>query len=233
MKDTLAQRILNFNSNLPQSMALPNHVKPLYPFNNADVIKSTTLFYNQYYTDNHCRILILGINPGRFGAGVTGIPFTDPVQLETHCGIKNPFNKKTELSSIYIYQSIAAYGGPETFYRQFVFGSLSPIGYIRDNKNLNYYDDKELQTTLEPFIIDAIKKQIEWGCSTDVCICLGEGKNYKYLQKLNHKHHFFKQILPLPHPRFILQYRRKRLIEFLDQYQNTFITALASLKQTH
>jgi len=32
-------------------------------------------FYHKYYNDYNSRLLILGINPGRFGGGLTGIPF--------------------------------------------------------------------------------------------------------------------------------------------------------------
>lgn len=39
---------------------------------------------------------ILGINPGRFGAGTTGIAFIDPIRLENECGINNSFPKKVE-----------------------------------------------------------------------------------------------------------------------------------------
>ena len=49
------------------------------------------------------RHLLLGINPGRFGGGVTGIPFTDPIRLQNVCGIENNFEKKQELSSVFIY----------------------------------------------------------------------------------------------------------------------------------
>ena len=46
-------------------------------------------------------------------------------------------------------------------------------------------------------------------------------KNFKYLSALNNKHHFFKTIVPLSHPRFIMQYRRKQKKEFIDLYINS------------
>jgi hypothetical protein len=45
-------------------------------------MKICSSFYQKYYADNKKRSLIIGINPGRFGAGVTGIPFTDPIRLK-------------------------------------------------------------------------------------------------------------------------------------------------------
>ncbi|MGB3465178.1 MAG: hypothetical protein WBA74_07910, partial [Cyclobacteriaceae bacterium] len=52
----------------------------------------------------------------------------------------------------------------------------------------------------------------------DKIYSLGQGKNIKYLEYLNKKYQLFGEIVPLPHPRWILQYRRKRKDEFLDLY---------------
>ena len=93
--------------------------------------KPANSFYTKYYSDNNKRILLLGINPGRFGGGVTGIPFTDPVRLEKVCGIKNDFQKKQELSSVFIYEMIEAYGGAEKFYKQFYISAVSPLGFVK------------------------------------------------------------------------------------------------------
>ena len=43
----------------------------------------------------------------------------------------------------------------------------------------------------------------------DVAFSLGKGTNYKFLKKLNEDHQFFDKVIPLPHPRWIMQYRRK------------------------
>jgi len=47
---------------------------------------------------------------------------------------------------------------------------------------------------------------------------LGTGKNYKFLQNLNKKENFAQHIVPLEHPRFIMQYRVKRKEEFIEKY---------------
>ena len=106
------------------------------------------------------RISIFGINPGRFGAGLTGISFTDPIRLELVCGIKNDLKKKPEPSSRFVYKVIEAYGGVEKFYNDFYVTAVSPLGFTEDGNNLNYYDYKSLVAAAEPFIIDSIKKQI-------------------------------------------------------------------------
>ncbi|MBK9960964.1 MAG: DUF4918 family protein [Saprospiraceae bacterium] len=36
--------------------------------------------------------------------------------------------------------------------------------------------------------------------------------------KLNEKHHWFKEIQALPHPRFIMQYKRKYKLAYIQKY---------------
>ncbi|MEQ8425836.1 MAG: DUF4918 family protein, partial [Cyclobacteriaceae bacterium] len=177
---------------------------------------------SKYYSDTHPRTFILGINPGRLGAGLTGIPFTDPVKLENDCGIPNSLSKKRELSADFIYQMIDAFGGKEKFYSKFYFGSVSPLGFTRDDKNLNYYDDPKLQHAVFPFILESLGAQIAFGLNRKVAYCLGEGKNFKFLSKLNTKEKYFDNIIPLAHPRFIMQYKRKKVHLYLDDYLKKF-----------
>ncbi|MCB0575946.1 MAG: DUF4918 family protein, partial [Saprospiraceae bacterium] len=153
-----------------------------------------------------------------FGAGVTGVPFTDPIRLEAECGIKNDFAKKPELSSGFVWMFINAYGGPDTFCRDFYITSISPLGFVREGKNINYYDDRGLQKAVEPFIIRNIRTQLELGARRETALCLGEGQNFAYFQKLNAVQGFFREIIPLPHPRWVMQYRRKRVDEFVGKY---------------
>ena len=183
-----------------------------------DVKQACISFYNKFYNDNNKRHLLIGINPGRFGGGVTGIPFTDPIRLEKICEIQNDFQKKQELSSVFIYEMIEAFGGASIFYKQFYFSAVSPLGFVKQGKNLNYYDDKILMKRIEPFVIDCMNKQIAFGLKTDVCFCIGEGENLKYLQKLNATYKWFDKIKSLSHPRFIMQYKVKRKEEFIQQY---------------
>lgn len=215
---SFAEQVLSFYGNLEIKTPLPNGVVVMNPFRNAESFSYCTRFYQKFYNDENERSIILGINPGRHGGGVTGIPFTDPIKLEDCCGIPNPFLKKPELSADFIYTMINAYGGPEIFYRNFYFSAISPLGFMKDGKNLNYYDIKELQTALRGFIIDSLTKQMSFGIKKSICYCLGEGENLKYLNRLNDELKVFKSVVPLAHPRFIMQYRRKRVNEYVDTY---------------
>ena len=118
----------------------------------------------------------------------------------------------------YIYQMMAAFGGLEKFYNRFYFNSVCPLGYTKQGKNLNYYDLPELQEAVTGFIVNSLKRQLQFGIHTEVAYCLGEGKNYKFLSRLNEEYHFFKKIIPLAHPRFIMQYKRKQVKEYIDDY---------------
>jgi hypothetical protein len=216
---TFAENVLKFYQSLDLSThKLPKDVVVLNPYQDKNAFDLTRKFFTKFYSDTQPRKIIIGINPGRFGGGMTGIPFTDPIRLERQCGILNDLPKKPELSSDFIYRMIEVFGGPEKFYGQYFISSASPLGFTKDGKNLNYYDQKDLQDAVYDFIVQSIKTQLTFGISTDVAFCLGEGQNYKFLQALNKEHKFFGQIVPLPHPRFIMQYRRKRLNEFVNHY---------------
>ena len=188
------------------------------PFKDNYTFKICNKFYKKYYCDNNSRHLILGINPGRFGGGITGIPFTDPLRLKSVCGIESNFQKKQELSSVFIYEMIACFGGAHSFYNQFYISSICPLGFTKHNKNLNYYDDKILEKNIRDFVIDCLLKQLNFGINQEVVFCMGEGKNYAYFSKLNSELKFFDKIIPLPHPRFIMQYKLKKKDEYIERY---------------
>lgn len=222
----LYKQINAFNNHLLPPTELPDEVEVLNPFSNPETEQLSSSFYQKFYNDTHTRTLIFGINPGRLGAGITGVPFTDPINLREYCGIDNSLNQKHELSSQYIYNVINSYGGVHAFYRDFLFTAVCPHGLVKEGKNINYYDSKKLEKALYSFIVESIKQQLTFGINTTYCICLGEGANFRFLNKLNNEHHFFEEILPLAHPRYILQYKRKQLNNYIDEYIKALKTTL-------
>ncbi len=214
---TFAERTLTFYKQLTLSTNLPEGIEVLNPYSHVETMASCKAFYTKFYNDNKNRRILFGINPGRFGAGVTGIPFTDPVHLEKACGISNNFDKKPELSSKFIYLLIENMGGVIPFYRHYYIGAVSPLGFVKNGKNFNYYDNRLLEHSLKPFIIKNMVRQVALGINTDKCFCLGNGKNLAYLQKLNAELKIFGEIVSLPHPRWVMQYRRKQLQKYLDE----------------
>jgi len=217
----LAEHIINFYKSL-KPPRLPKGIDILFPQQNRDVIKVVETFFYKFYSDTYSRHLVFGINPGRFGAGTTGINFTAPKQLKEFCGIEHSFKSQTELSAEFIYDSILAFGGTKEFYENYFITSVSPLGFIKNGVNLNYYDDKNLRRAVTPFIISNIQKQIALGFKTDFCICIGGDKNLKFFSAINEEHKFFGEIVPLPHPRFIMQYRRKQKEKYIQQYLLAF-----------
>lgn len=223
MSLSLADKIIHFNLNL-QPPALPGNIGLLFPQQQEEVKKIIREFYTKYYGSSKKRGLIFGINPGRFGAGITGINFTAPKQLTDYCSIQHPFKQTSELSAEFIYAMIEAYGGAAAFYGDWFISPVSPLGFVKNGKNINYYDDKDLLKTVLPFIIDNIQQVVAMGFKTGTCFCIGGDKNYSFLSSLNEKHQWFNNIVPLPHPRFIMQYRRKEKEQYIQQYISALST---------
>lgn len=226
--ETTAEKIIHFNSHLAFTGKLPPGIRIMNPFREQPgVMDIMQQFYRKFYDDNRPRQMIVGINPGRFGAGVTGVPFTDSQRLADPCGIVIPGVRTFEPSSVYVYDVIAAYGGPERFYGDFYIGSMSPLGFTAlkpggKEVNYNYYDSKALTDAVYDFMISSLRKQLQMGIDQRIGYCLGTGKNADFVIKLNKKEKFFEEIVPLEHPRFIMQYRSKRKQEYIDKYLAAF-----------
>ena len=218
---SFADRSVSFFLNLSQPSNLPKNIHTMNPYETEDVKKIVIEFYKKYFNDNSKRILALGINPGRFGGGITGVSFTDPIALENFCGIKNSFVKKKEISSEFIYSFITKFGGAEKFYSKCFISALYPLALIKDGLNYNYYDGKRLYKILKPAIVDSVKTQIDFGSRTDFVICLGR-KNSLYLKEINDEQKFFGKIIVLDHPRYIMQYKRKSMSKYLEEYLQAF-----------
>ncbi|SDG90808.1 protein of unknown function [Dyadobacter soli] len=222
---TFGEHVIRFHEQLIYSgSALPNGIGVINPF-----IESTTamdnlrVFAQRYLGDQKQRRIILGINPSRLGAGVTGIPFTDTKRLVSECKI--PYNGKQthEISSVFMYEMINAFGGVSDFYSQFYINSPFPLAITKINSegkeiNYNYYDSAALTKAVYPFIVKSMRQLIDLGIATDTCFCLGTGQNAKFLKQLNDDHGFFGKIIPLEHPRFIMQYKSASKSLYIEKY---------------
>src|SRR5688500_15388313 len=104
---TFGEKVLKFYRELSIRDPLPEGIEVLNPYQQQEAFEVCKAFYCKFYDDDLKRFLILGINPGRYGAGLTGIPFTDPIKLEAVFGIQNTFPKKAELSADFIHAVIA------------------------------------------------------------------------------------------------------------------------------
>jgi hypothetical protein len=219
---TVADQITEFLFHLRFPLDLAKGVQVLDVHKDEAVKDACRAFYRKFYGDKRKRHLLIGINPGRFGGGITGIPFTDPVRLEKDCGIPNEWAKKQELSSVFMYEMIEAYGGPKAFYRDIYISAVSPLGFVKDGKNLNYYDDRELKESIRPFVVRCMEEQLAFGLCREACFVIGEGENLKYFTALNKEYRWFQTVEALAHPRFIMQYKLKFKQDYIGKYLATF-----------
>jgi len=223
MSQTFGKRAIEYNRNLHHSGELPKEFQVINPFmENPETMEVTEQFYHKFYHDFDRRKFIIGINPSRHGAGVTGVPFTDTKRLESVCGIKMESARTHEVSSVFMYDMIAQYGGAKKFYKQFYINSPFPLAIIRQAKsgswlNANYYDDSLLFNKVKKFMIQSLKEQIELGLDTSEVYVLGK-KNATFIHKLNKEEKMFDRIVSLEHPRYIQQYKFKERQIYIDKY---------------
>ena len=183
-------------------------------------------FYNKFYNDNNKRKFIIGINPGRHGAGTTGVPFTDTKRLRSICGIEMTTAYTHEVSSVFVYEMIEQYGGVNKFYKDFYINSPFPLAIIRQNNNnkwvnANYYDESYLFNMTKPFMLSILKKELELGLKNEEVFVLGK-KNADFIKKMNKEVKLFDTITVLEHPRYIQQYKSKEKQLYIDKYLKAF-----------
>lgn len=230
MKNTFADRVITFNKSLIYSGKLPPGFDVLNPFNdNPETTIVMQQFYKEFYNDNKKRKFIIGINPSRHGAGVTGVPFTDTKRLESVCKIKMQSAHTHEVSSVFMYDMIQSYGGAKSFYSDFYINSPFPLAIVRKKNNTwlnaNYYDDATLFLMLKDYMIETLKKHINLGLITSEVFILGK-KNALFISEINKKANLFKKMTVLDHPRFIQQYKSKEKLNYINKYLNAFRSAV-------
>ena len=227
INETYFEKIIKFNKTLENfSVELPDGFEIINPFNgkqSESVWKVVETFYSKFYNDTNKRHIILGSSPARCGSAVIGIPFEDAKHLEQETGICIDHFKINKSSSNFLFEVIERYGGFSEFYKNFYMNFVCPLGITRINEkgrkvNCNYYENRELQNALEPFILNSLQTQLNFELEKSTCICIGSGENYSFLEKLNNKYNLFKKIISLEHPRYIMQYNSNRKDEYIDKY---------------
>ena len=227
IKKSFGEKVIDFNSRLHYKGLLPKGFAVLNPFfDNPETMEVMSAFYRKFYGDQLKRKFIIGINPSRHGAGLTGVPFTDTKRLDSFCGIKMKSAYSHEVSSVFMYDMIGAYGGVEKFYRDFYINSPFPLAIIKEAgggkwTNANYYDDKNLMDLTSSFMIESMQHHFSLGLNTDEVFVLGK-KNAECLARLNQKHQLFKNMVVLEHPRYIQQYKFRDRQFYIDKYLELF-----------
>src|SRR5690554_1070871 len=229
MKLTFGEKVIEYNKQLDFTGELPEGFYVLNPYtDNPETWVVMQQFYRKYYHDHQIRKLLIGINPSRNGAGVTGVPFTDTKRLESVCGIPMSSAHTHEISSVFMYEMIEAFGGATSFYSRFYINSPFPLAIVKKSAkgnwvNTNYYDDKQLFYCLKEFMVQTLKAHINMGIDTTEAFVLGK-KNARYIHQLNQEEKLFKKLTVLEHPRYIQQYKSKEKQLYIDSYLQTLLS---------
>jgi len=128
------------------------------------------LFNKTFYRNNYPKTVLCGINPGKNGAGKTGVPFIDFISLSKM--LKDVNRKDTERSAQFFYEIVEEIG-IERFYNSFYVTNISWVGYVKENKNLNYYD---LPINVKAFIYDTFKYEMKIVSPTTIISLSGKVK---------------------------------------------------------
>ncbi|WP_283679518.1 uracil-DNA glycosylase family protein [Lentilactobacillus sp. Marseille-Q4993] len=218
------EKLSNFKIGLPKGYTLIN---PYSGVNKILVKQVSSIFYKKYYDDNRKRRLIIGSSPARRGTAITEIPFEDAEDIAKETGLSPAGFHISKASSSFLKSIMTEYGGKPKFYQNFYLSFVFPLGISRTNSNnhevnCNFYESSQLRELLTPYIKTFLEAQLNLGIDTSVCYCIGSGDNYKFLSKINDSCGFFKEIIPLEHPRFITQYNSKNV----EMYKQKYISAL-------
>ena len=216
---TLAQALIEHHVQLGDLPTIPEGVDWILPYEKPELMDIFTAFHERYYPDSEKRDLILGINPGRLGTGQTSLPFTDPPSLEKLKLTKHELSGAPELSAQFIHAMIAEAGGYRSFFSKYYVSSICPLGFTKDGINYNYYDHPDLQQSVSELIDHHLLSLLKI-LNPDQIIILGKGKNARYFRQWVDRHAEKRSasISILPHPRWIMQYRRKAYREHMRHY---------------
>jgi len=174
-------------------------------------------FCHQYYGSAVPRVVLCGINPGRHGAGKTGIPFVDYKSLSQL--ISGVDRQDSESSAKFFFQVMRRFG-VNNFSHSFYVTNVASVGFMRDGKNLNY---NELPKSALKMVERNFLQEMEIVQPTHV-ISLGE-----VVQQTVRK------LLPasvdcsmrLPHPSWITTYRGKEM----DKWVMWYLAVLENFRQ--
>ena len=180
--------------------------------------KIVDAFWDRYYARRVPRIVVCGINPGRFGAGKTGIPFLDFASLsQLMPGVDRHDSEK---SAAFFCQVIQSYGS-EAFFRDFYVTNVASVGFLRDGRNLNYHDlPAAAQATVEANFCEEMKM-----VNPTQVISLGTAVQHTARKLLSPD---IDCSLRLPHPAWVATYRSRETEQWVSDYVEALKSAAAA-----
>lgn len=173
-------------------------------------------FCEKFYSNQIPKIVICGINPGRLGAGLTGVPFFDFASLSKI--FPSIQRNDTENTAQFFFKVIEKIG-VERFFKYFYITNVSSVGYSKGKSNFNF---NKLPDNLQSIVFSNFAKEIELIKPAKI-IALGEaafngvesalGKNNYRLEKLKH-------------PSWIMQYKRDEINFWVQAYADALSNSL-------
>ncbi len=165
-------------------------------------------FWRTYYGSAVPRVVLCGINPGRHGAGKTGIPFLDFQSLSQL--ISGIDRHDSERSAGFFFQVVRQFG-VEAFFHSFYVTNVASVGFKKKKKNLNY---NELPESALEVVERNFLQEMKVVQPTHV-VSLGEAVQQTV-----------RKLLPaavdcsmrLPHPSWITTYRTNETNEWAARY---------------
>lgn len=161
-----------------------------------DNIELVRQFYRKWYdSEPNTKIVLCGINPGKKGAGKTGVPFVDYRGISQL--IEGVYDDDWEQSAQFIYSIIEEIGA-KTFFNHVYLTNVSWFGFQSKGKNVNYHElPRDLQHKFtETFIkeMNIIQPKVIIPVSKEVHKTLIQMQKDKRLKtsigpRLNHPYH--------------------------------------------
>lgn len=174
-------------------------------------------FWDRYYAQAVPRSVICGLNPGRFGAGKTGIPFLDFQSLsQLMPGVDR---QDSEKSAAFFYKVIQAYGS-DAFFRHFYVTNVASVGFLCDGRNLNYPDLPKAALAIVEANFCEEMKIVKPTC----LISLGTAVQHTARKLLSLD---VDCTLRLPHPAWVATYRSREMEKWVDEYVKALKSAAA------
>lgn len=203
------------NGVLPEGVVIHN------PISTMERRIAIDAFYEKYFDDEKSRVHVIGINPSKINNTSTGVNYTDGFALLNYCGINNDFSKSRELTADFFYKVVMAAGGSEIFYKEVFPWALMPLSITKDGSYINYYD-----CSVQEALKDIVEENMRWVSklpSRGRLVVLGKGENLKSFKNLSGTPFGYNTVLSLPHPRWIMQYNRDKVDQYIDIYLESIL----------
>lgn len=168
-------------------------------------------FCDKYYSNGVPFRVICGMNPGRLGAGKTGIPFIDFNSLSKL--LDDVSNEDSEKSAGFIFDVIEEFGR-ERFFDNFYLTNFCSVGFMKNGANYNFdcLPNQLLEIVKNNFYeeMEVVKPKsvlsLSVSVQNSVCTLL---QNATILKER------------LPHPSWVMTYRSKSADKWKGKYLST------------